>query len=157
VEAASPDDSTAPRHELSDKARLQCGARSAETMAEMLWSFHRAGEHLMYEIRTRADASGFELLIRKGDGSETVERFDDQAAVDRRSAALQRELLDAGWWVAGDPAGERTGISFVRTCPRMDHASHLQLRFSSLISKSTCGAWIAFSQTRRGDDRARRT
>jgi hypothetical protein len=69
----------------------------------MLWSFHRAGEHLVYEIRTRADASGFELLIRKGDGSETVERFDDQAAVDRRSAALQRELLDAGWWVAGDP------------------------------------------------------
>jgi hypothetical protein len=69
----------------------------------MLWSFHRAGEHLVYEIRTRADAEGFELIIRSPDGGEKVELFNDHVAVDRRAEELQRELLDNGWWLAGDP------------------------------------------------------
>ena len=69
----------------------------------MLWSFHRGSEHLVYEIRNRTDAGGFELIIRKPDGSETIERFADHTEVDRRAAELQRELLDNGWWLAGDP------------------------------------------------------
>lgn len=69
----------------------------------MLWSFHRGGEHLVYEIRTRADAPGFELIIRKPDGVETVEYFTDHLAVDRRAEQLQRDLLETGWWLAGDP------------------------------------------------------
>ena len=82
---------------------MQFRAVSAETTAEMLWSFHRGGEHLAYEIRTRVDGVGFELIIRRPDGSETVERFDEHTAVDRRAEQLQRELLDNGWWLAGDP------------------------------------------------------
>lgn len=69
----------------------------------MLWSFHRGGEHLVYEIRSRTEAKGFELIIRKPDGSETVEFFDEHTAVDRRAEELQRELLHHGWWLAGDP------------------------------------------------------
>ncbi len=69
----------------------------------MLWSFHRAGEQLVYEIRTRSDAEGFELIIRDPNGTERIELFDDHGAVDRRAAELQRELLDNGWWLAGDP------------------------------------------------------
>jgi hypothetical protein len=69
----------------------------------MLWSFHRRGEHLMYEIRPRNGAPGFELIIRGPDGSETIESFDDHTAVDGRAEELQRQLLDTGWWLAGDP------------------------------------------------------
>lgn len=57
----------------------------------------------MYEIRTRSDAAGFELIIRKQDGTETTEHFDDHASVDRRAEELQRELIESGWWLAGDP------------------------------------------------------
>lgn len=69
----------------------------------MLCSFHRKGEHLVYEIRSRVDAAGFELLVRRPDGSETIEYFDNHTSVDRRAEELQRELLDNGWWLAGDP------------------------------------------------------
>ena len=69
----------------------------------MLWSFHRRGEHLVYEIRVSADSGGFELIIHKPDGSETVERFDEHTSVDERAEELQRELLGSGWWLAGDP------------------------------------------------------
>lgn len=82
---------------------MQCKTYSAETTGRMLWSFHRDGEHLVYEIRTRADAAGFELIVRNPDGAETVELFDDHIAVDRRAEQLQRELLESGWWLAGDP------------------------------------------------------
>ena len=70
---------------------------------KMLWSFHRGGEQLVYEIRSRTEAAGFELIVRKPDGSETVELFDEHTAVDRRAEELQRELLHNGWWLAGDP------------------------------------------------------
>ena len=69
----------------------------------MLWSFHKGGQHLMYEIRARTDARGYELIIHNDDGSETVELFDDHTAVDTRAETLQRELLQNGWWLAGDP------------------------------------------------------
>jgi len=69
----------------------------------MLWSFHRGGEHLMYEIRTSTESAGFELVIRKPDGSETTEQFADHSAVDQRAAELQSDLLANGWWLAGDP------------------------------------------------------
>ena len=84
---------------------LSCSADfiRPKTISDMLWSFHRGGEHLVYEIRTRTDAQGFELIIRKPDGSETVEQFDDHLAVDQRAVELQHELLETGWWLAGDP------------------------------------------------------
>lgn len=69
----------------------------------MLWSFHRGGEHLAYEIRTSTELPGFELIIRKPDGSETLEYFPDHTAVDKRAVELQQELLQNGWWLAGDP------------------------------------------------------
>ena len=69
----------------------------------MLWSFQRGAEQLVYEIRRAVDGDGFELLIAQHDGTETIERFDDHVAVDRRAAELRQQLLDQGWWVAGDP------------------------------------------------------
>jgi hypothetical protein len=69
----------------------------------MLWSFHRGGEHLAYEIRRSTESAGFELIIRKPDGSETTERFADHLSVDQRAAELQSDLLANGWWLAGDP------------------------------------------------------
>lgn len=82
---------------------MQRRIASAEITVEMLWSFHKGGEHLVYEIRSRTETRGFELIIRKPDGSETVELFDDHRDVDRRAEELQRELLHSGWWLAGDP------------------------------------------------------
>lgn len=55
----------------------------------MLWTFHREGKQLVYEIRVSADARGFDLVIRQPDGTETVERFPDSAGVDRRALELQ--------------------------------------------------------------------
>lgn len=69
----------------------------------MLWTFHREGKQLVYEIRVSADARGFDLVIRQPDGTETVERFPDSAGVDRRALELQQQLLNDGWWLAGDP------------------------------------------------------
>jgi hypothetical protein len=69
----------------------------------MLWTFQRKGEQLVYEIRLSADTGGFELAIHQPDGTETVERFTDSAGVDRRALELQQQLLNDGWWLAGDP------------------------------------------------------
>ena len=69
----------------------------------MLWSFHRDGEHFAYEIRSPAEGDGLELVIRQSDGRETVELFADGNAVDARAKELQLQLLNDGWWIAGDP------------------------------------------------------
>jgi hypothetical protein len=69
----------------------------------MIWTFHRKGEQLVYEIRRAPDATGIELVIQQPDGTETVERFADHSGVDRRALELQRQLLKDGWWLAGDP------------------------------------------------------
>ena len=69
----------------------------------MLWSFHKNGRQLTCEIRSGAEAGSFELVIHEPDGSETIERFDDGDAVDRRAHELQQRLVNDGWWLASDP------------------------------------------------------
>lgn len=69
----------------------------------MLWTFHRDGKQLVYEIHMSVDDQGFDLVIHHPDGTETVERFPDSDDVDRRARELQQQLLNDGWWLAGDP------------------------------------------------------
>jgi hypothetical protein len=76
---------------------------SADSHEYMLWTFHRQGQRLVYEIRSALDAPGFELAIQQPDGTETIELFVDHVAADHRSQELQRQLLNDGWWIAGDP------------------------------------------------------
>jgi hypothetical protein len=69
----------------------------------MLWTFYRDGRCLNYEIRQALDGSGFELIVRYPDGREVSERFTDSGALNRRALELQNNLLNGGWFVAGDP------------------------------------------------------
>lgn len=68
----------------------------------MLWSFHREGKQLTYEIRTPAEET-YEIVIHEPGGGERVERFHSAAAVDERARELQQQLVSDGWWLASDP------------------------------------------------------
>ena len=63
----------------------------------MLWFFERQGARLLYEIRREGNGSGYELVVCYADGTREVERFDDSAALLRRSEELQRGLVQDGW------------------------------------------------------------
>jgi hypothetical protein len=68
----------------------------------MVWSFHRDGKQLTYEIRSTAEGL-FEILIHEPDATDRIERFHSAAAVDERARQLQKQLVDDGWWLASDP------------------------------------------------------
>lgn len=63
----------------------------------MLWTFKRNGEQLRCEIRRESIGPGYELIITNPDGSQRMERFDDTAALIKRTLELQRDLIEAGW------------------------------------------------------------
>jgi hypothetical protein len=70
----------------------------------MVWSFHRDGKQLSYEILPAAREGGaFEIVIHEPEGSHRVERFDTAAEVDERARQLQQQLIHDGWWLASDP------------------------------------------------------
>jgi hypothetical protein len=69
----------------------------------MVWSFHRDGKQLSYEIRPAAESAAFEIVIHEPEGSHRVERFDTAAAVDERARQIQQQLVNDGWWLASDP------------------------------------------------------
>jgi hypothetical protein len=66
-------------------------------VVNMLWFFERQGARLLYEIRREGNGSGYELVVCYADGTREVERFDDSAALLRRSEELQRGLVQDGW------------------------------------------------------------
>jgi hypothetical protein len=68
----------------------------------MLWSFHRDGKQLTYEIRTPARDT-FEIVIHEPGCEDRSERFHSAAAVDDRAKELQQQLVHDGWWLASDP------------------------------------------------------
>jgi hypothetical protein len=68
----------------------------------MLWSFHRDGKQLTYEIRT-PEKDTFEIIIHEPGREDRIERFHSAAAVDDRARELQQQLVDDGWWLASDP------------------------------------------------------
>ena len=69
----------------------------------MLWSFHRDGKQLTYEIRSTSEEGGFEITIHEPDREDRIERFETAAEVDERARQLQQQLVDDGWWLASDP------------------------------------------------------
>lgn len=62
----------------------------------MIWSFERGSEQARCEVRRQVEGDGYELVITRPD-SETVERFDDPAALIDRSVAYLDALRREGW------------------------------------------------------------
>jgi len=62
----------------------------------MFWWFQRDDRYVRYESRQQ-DTATFELRIVQADGTEVVERFDNQEELTARQRALEQELMDAGW------------------------------------------------------------
>jgi hypothetical protein len=69
----------------------------------MLWSFHRDGKQLSYEIRPAPDGVAFEIVIHEPEGTDRVEQFDTANEVDERARQIQQQLVNDGWWLASDP------------------------------------------------------
>ena len=63
----------------------------------MVWFYERQGAFIRCETRNAAEGVGFELLIIRPDGSETVEHFDDSASLTKRQEELQSTLSHDGW------------------------------------------------------------
>jgi len=63
----------------------------------MIWFFHKGRELLHYEIRRAADPAGYELVVRRPDGEEQVERYTDASRLLERSHELQSTLVSDGW------------------------------------------------------------
>ena len=63
----------------------------------MIWIFERETEYLRYEARPAHNGQGFELVIIYPSGTETVERFDDSAALSKRQKELEAQLAEEGW------------------------------------------------------------
>jgi hypothetical protein len=62
----------------------------------MFWWFKRGEQFIGYEAR-QVGSDFFELTVRQPDGSERVERLNDQQALLDRQRALDSELAGAGW------------------------------------------------------------
>ena len=61
----------------------------------MFYFFERREQFLRCEIRPRDE--GYDLIIRREDGTEHVEHYEDKAALDTRWIGLQQELTRDGW------------------------------------------------------------
>ena len=63
----------------------------------MVWFYERQGTFIRCETRDASAPGGFELVIVEPDGTESVEQFDDSAALERRQQELQSTLTHDGW------------------------------------------------------------
>jgi hypothetical protein len=63
----------------------------------MVWFYERQGSFIRCEARDAPGGAGFELVIVEPDGTESVERFDDSASLQRRQQELQSNLSHDGW------------------------------------------------------------
>jgi len=63
----------------------------------MIWLFERQGEYMRYEARPAKTGPGFELVITSPNGTETLEHFDDSAALSKRQRELESQLAVDGW------------------------------------------------------------
>jgi len=80
----------------------------------MIWFYQRAGLHLYYEIRLRADGPGYELAIAYPEGTLLTERFDTEVELTRRFSEIEAALAREGWGPlerrerpAGDASSQR--------------------------------------------------
>jgi hypothetical protein len=62
----------------------------------VFWWFERRGKFIRCEAN-EVSKGAYELIVEMPDGTETIERFSDQATLTARQAALDRALKDEGW------------------------------------------------------------
>ena len=89
---------SAMRNGVSECAvRLEERRTASDTLIEMLWIFERKGEQMRCEIRRDGAGAGYEMIVTTPDGSQRMERFEDAAALLKRTLDFQRELLEMEW------------------------------------------------------------
>ena len=62
----------------------------------VFWWFKRGNEFVRYEAR-RIDERVCELRFIKADGTESIERFDDEQQLTDRQRELEHDLSSDGW------------------------------------------------------------
>jgi hypothetical protein len=62
----------------------------------MFWWFKRGDHYVRYEAR-QTGRHVYELCFVDVDGSERIERFDDEQALVERQRELESTLTDGGW------------------------------------------------------------
>jgi len=70
---------------------------ASDRRIEMLWIFERRGEQMRCEIRRDDGGTGYEMIVTSADGSERMERFEENNELIQRTLEFQRELLETGW------------------------------------------------------------
>jgi hypothetical protein len=63
----------------------------------MLWFYERGNDKLRCEVRLAGEREGYELLIVRPDGTESIERFKDLPQVLHREHELHRAWGAQGW------------------------------------------------------------
>jgi hypothetical protein len=63
----------------------------------MVWFYERHGTFIRCETRDVPSKTSFELVVTQPDGTETVERFEDSNALQRRQYELETVLTHDGW------------------------------------------------------------
>jgi hypothetical protein len=62
----------------------------------MFWWFRRGADYVRYESR-KTDDGTYELRLLEADGTERVERFDDDRDLNERQRKLEGGLIQDGW------------------------------------------------------------
>jgi|TARA_B100000315_G_scaffold254031_1_gene294176 hypothetical protein len=63
----------------------------------VVWFFTSAETYVRCETRYGPDGQGFELVISRSGGSETVERYADQQDLTDRWIRLETDMQRDGW------------------------------------------------------------
>jgi hypothetical protein len=63
----------------------------------MLWFYERGSERLRCEVRLSNDREGYELVVVRPDGTETIEQFPTLPQVLRREHELHQAWIAQGW------------------------------------------------------------
>jgi hypothetical protein len=79
----------------------------------MIGFLERGFQLLSYEISRTVDEQGYELVIKRPDGSERVEQFVDPTMLIERMRQLERLLLGTGWHGPDIPPGKAHPVVMV--------------------------------------------
>jgi hypothetical protein len=75
----------------------------------MLWIYRRDKETLQIETRFESTVAEFVLVIRRPDGTQEEERFQEAASFGRRLEILEKQVEAERWTSAGAPVFLRDG------------------------------------------------
>jgi hypothetical protein len=67
------------------------------------WTFRRDREAVVCELGLNTDESAYQLRITPSSSrhANTTETFDEAMPAFQRHAAIERELIEEGWWLEG--------------------------------------------------------